>query len=212
MAKEKSYTPREELWNVATHVAGTVAAIGGGWLIFNCQQVKTNHLALAAGIFYWMTLIFMFGASALYHAVKGTEFKKTARKLDHCAIYFLITGSYAPVLYAVSPDRTGAVIFGILLLLSVAGSAGKFFAGQKFHKLELALYIVMGWCAVFIAGKVFRELPETSLWLLFGGGIAYTAGVAAYVSRREFSHAVWHLFVLAGAALQFFAITGALDL
>ena len=70
----------------------------------------------------------------------------------------------------------------------------------------------MGWCCVAIAGKLIRQLPGKLLWLLLAGGIAYTAGIAAYIKRREFSHAIWHLFVLAGAALQFFAIAGALNL
>ena len=212
MAAEKVYSSREEVLNAATHALGVIAALAGSLMIFNCRQVQNNSLALAAGIFYLCTLVFMFGCSALYHLTKDDARKQTMRKLDHCAIYFLIAGSYAPVLYTASRDLTGAVIFGILLLLAICGSVGKFIAGHKFHKLEVALYILMGWCCVFIARKVIRELPPASLYLLLGGGVAYTAGVAAYVSRKEFSHAVWHIFVSAGAALQFFAITRALDL
>ncbi len=212
MAERKVYTSREEVLNVVTHALGVVAALAGSLLIFNCRQVQNNSLALAAGIFYLCTLVFMFGCSSLYHLVKDDARKQIMRKLDHCAIYFLIAGSYAPVLYTASRDLTGGVIFGILLLLAVCGSAGKFIAGHKFHKLEVALYIAMGWCGIFIARKVISELPPVSLWLLLAGGIAYTAGVAAYVSKKEFSHAVWHIFVSAGAALQFFAITRALDL
>ena len=212
MGTEKVYTSREEVLNVASHALGALAALAGSWIIFHCRRVQSDPLALAAGIFYLGTLVFMFGCSSLYHLVKDQKRKQVMRKLDHCAIYFLIAGSYAPVLYTASKDVTGAVIFGILLLLSATGSIGKFIAGHKFHKLEVALYIVMGWCAVFIAKKVIRELPPVSLWLLLSGGIAYTAGVAAYVSRKEFSHAVWHIFVSCGAALQFFAISRALDL
>lgn len=212
MSEHKEYTPREERLNAFSHWAGVVLFLAGIIPVLKTSAVRRDPLALAGGIFYCFTLLMMFGCSAVYHTVRSAELKKLTRKLDHCAIYFLITGSYAPVLYVSSRDLTGGIIFGVLLGLSILGTVGKFLAGHRFHKIEVGLYIIMGWCAVFIAGKVIRQLPPSSLWLLLGGGIAYTSGVAAYLSRREFSHAVWHIFVLAGAILQFFAITAALNL
>jgi hemolysin III len=104
------------------------------------------------------------------------------------------------------------VIFGLLAVLSVTGTAGRFFNIAGFRRIEIALYIIMGWCCVAIAGKLISNLPPLSLWLLLAGGISYTAGVAVYLTRREFFHAIWHLFVLCGAGLQFFAVTAAMDL
>ena len=208
----KKYTPREEFFNTATHLAGALASAAGIFYLLQCRMVKNEAWGMAAGVFYGASLIFMFGGSALYHACTRPELRKKLRQLDHSAIYFLITGSYAPLLYSVSRDLTGLIIFILLVLVSIAGTAGRFFNWQSFHKIEIVLYIIMGWCCVAIAGKLIRHLPSSLLWLLLSGGIAYTAGVAAYVKRREFSHAIWHLFVLAGAALQFFAIAGALNL
>lgn len=209
---EKSYTPREEFLNTASHLTGVIFSVAGIFYLLQCRMVKGEALGMAAGLFYGASLIFMFGCSALYHSCTRPELRKKLRQLDHSAIYFLITGSYAGLLYVVSRDLTGIVIFALLVLLSILGTAGRFFNWQSFRKIEIVLYVIMGWCCVAIAGKLIRHLPSSLLWLLLSGGIAYTAGIAAYVKRREFSHAVWHLFVLAGAGLQFFAIAGALNL
>ena len=209
---EKIYTPREEFINAATHFAGSLASLAGIFYILQRTMVKSSAPGLAAGLFYGISLVFMFGCSGLYHSCKNAERRKFLRQLDHCAIFFLITGSYAPLLYSVSRDLTGLIIFILLVVLSVAGTVGRFLHWRSLRKIEIILYIVMGWCCVAIAGKLINQLPARLLWLLLAGGIAYTAGVGAYVKRREFSHAVWHLFVLAGAVLQFLAITGALDL
>ncbi|MBO5821600.1 MAG: hemolysin III family protein [Lentisphaeria bacterium] len=209
---EKKYTPREEFINAATHFAGCLASLGGIFYILQCKMVKAGALGLAAGLFYGISLVFMFGCSGLYHSCKDVERRKFLRQLDHCAIFFLITGSYAPLLYSVSRDLTGLIIFILLAVLSIAGTVGRFLNWRSLRKIEIVLYVIMGWCCVAIAGKLINQLPSRLLWLLLGGGIAYTGGIAAYIKRREFSHAFWHLFVLAGAALQFLAITGALDL
>lgn len=209
---EKSYTPREELLNTWTHLGGLLASVAGIFYLLQCRMVKGSASGMAAGMFYGASLIFMFGCSALYHSCSRPELRKKLRQLDHSAIYFLITGSYAGLLYVVSRDLTGVVIFSLLVLLSILGTAGRFFNWHSFRKIEIVLYVIMGWCCVAIAGKLISQLPGKLLWLLLAGGIAYTAGIAAYIKRREFSHAIWHLFVLAGAALQFFAIAGALNL
>ena len=209
---EKKYTAREERLNAATHFAGLVLLIAGMFYLFSRPLATSNNLGLASAIFYGASLLFMFAVSGIYHSTKELRWRKTAQIFDHCAIYFLITGSYAPLLYRVSPDRTGAVIFGTLAALSASGCAGRLLNIRNFKKVEIILYIVMGWCCVAISGKLIRQLPPLSLWLLLAGGIAYTAGVVLYLKKREFYHAVWHLFVLAGAGLQFFAITRALDL
>ena len=209
---EKKYTPREEFINAVTHAIGSLLSVAGIFYILQCNMVKNQAWGMAAGVFYVASLIFMFSCSALYHSCTDSERRKFLRQLDHCAIFFLITGSYAPLLYSVSRDLTGVVIFILLVLLSIAGTLGRFLHWQSLRKIEIVLYVIMGWCCVAIGGKLIRQLPATLLWLLLGGGIAYTAGIAAYIKRREFSHAIWHLFVLAGAALQFFAIAGALNL
>lgn len=209
---EKQYTVREERINAVTHLAGFALLFAGMFYLFSRSLAVSGISGFMASLLYGMSLLFMFGISGLYHSLRSPRGRKIARKLDHCAIYFLITGSYAPLLCRVSPDRTGVIIFSLLSVLSLIGCAGNFFDIRSFKKFEIILYIIMGWCCVSIAGKLIRTLPATLLWLLASGGVSYTAGVIFYVKRREFSHAIWHLFVLAGAALQFFAITGAMNL
>ena len=209
---EKTYTRREEILNAVTHYAGAAAVIAGIFYLFSKPRATDSPAAWAASLFYAASLLFMFAVSGFYHSVREVRLRKIARQLDHSAIYFLITGTYAPLLYLVLPDRVGALIFGVLAALSVAGTAGRFFNLAGFRKIEIALYIIMGWCCVAIAGKFIANLPPLSLWLLLAGGIFYTAGVAVYLKRQEFFHAIWHLFVLCGAGLQFFAVTAGMDL
>lgn len=209
---EKTYTRREEILNAATHYAGAAAVIAGIFYLFSKVRATDSPAAWAASLFYAASLLFMFAVSGFYHSVREAGLRKIARQLDHTAIYFLITGTYAPLLYLVAPNRVGVVIFCVLAALSVAGTAARFFNISGLRKIEIALYILMGWCCVAIAGKLISNLPPLSLWLLLAGGISYTAGVAVYLKRREFFHAIWHLFVLCGAAMQFFAVTAAMDL
>ena len=209
---EKQYTVREERLNAMTHFAGFALLLPGMFHLFSHVLPGVGIYRHIAYTFYGASLLFMFGISGLYHSLRNPRGRKIARKLDHCAIYFLISGSYAPLLCRVSPDRTGVIIFSLLAGLSLIGCAGHFFDIRSFKKFEIILYIAMGWCCIAIAGKLFRMLPGSSLWMLAAGGICYTVGVIFYVNRREFSHAIWHLFVSAGAALQFFAITGMFSL
>ena len=209
---EKTYTAREERLNAMTHFAGFALLIPGMIHLFSHPLPGTGVYRHIAYIFYGASLLFMFGVSGLYHSLRSSRGRKIARKLDHCAIYFLITGSYAPLLCRVSPDLTGVIIFSLLAGLSLVGCTGHFCNIRSFKKFEIILYIAMGWCCIAIAGNLFRMLPAASLWMLAAGGVCYTAGVVFYVNRREFSHAIWHLFVSAGAALQFFAITGMMNL
>ncbi len=197
------YSGREELLNALSHWLGVAAIIAAGVFM----------LPRAAGItgiawgFYFFSLIFMFGASALYHSVRDEKLKFIFRKFDHCAIYLLISGTYAPLMAELFPDRRGAVVMGILGILTFTGIIIKFCADSKlFHRIEVGIYLFMGWLCVFLAKPLITAMPRQGLLLLLYGGIAYTGGVIFYAIKKEFFHAVWHLFVLAGAILQFFAV------
>ena len=206
------YTRGEEIFNMVTHIVGG----GFGVIALATCVVKAflvgNAYDIVSAFIYGFAMIILYTMSSVYHGLIPPLAKKVMQILDHCAIYFLITGSYAPLLCRVSPDLTGVIIFSLLTGLSLVGCTGHFCNIRSFKKFEIILYIAMGWCCIAIAGKLFRMLPAASLWMLAAGGVCYTVGVVFYVNRREFSHAIWHLFVSAGAALQFFAITGMMNL
>lgn len=199
------YSSREEKLSAWIHLTGAGLFLGSGWKLFCCNDQLGKALFFSL-IFYWFSLIFMFGASALYHLVKSERAKQYCRKFDHCAIYILITGTYAPLMTGILADWRGYAVLGTLLLLTVAGIVIKFCFAGRFHRLEVGLYLLMGWLCLLVIKPLITGFPASGFKLLLSGGTVYTAGVIFYAIRKEFFHAFWHIFVLAGAWLQFMAV------
>lgn len=202
----KSYTPREEILNSATHLAGILFGLAGAIPLCHLIQRGNSPLFTAGIIFYWFSFLAMFGASSFYHLCRSQWHKVLARKFDHCAIYLLITGTYAPLITGAVKTAGGYAVLITLCVLTFLGIFGKVFFANKFHLLEVIIYVAMGWACVFIAKDLLAAMSRSGLLLLLYGGIAYTGGVIFYVIRKEFCHALWHVFVLAGAVFQFFSI------
>jgi hemolysin III len=204
--KIKTYTPREERLNALSHIAGVLFAFAVIYPLYKLCVKVDSRIFTAGVIFYWFAFLAMFGASSFYHLCKDQWRKILARKFDHSAIYLLITGTYAPLITGAVRTPGGYAVMVTLCVLTFLGIAGKIFFANKFHFLEVIIYVAMGWACVFIAGDLLASMSKDGLWLLLYGGIAYTGGVVFYVVRKEFFHALWHVFVLLGAVLQFFSI------
>ena len=202
----RKYTAREEYLGAWLHIAGCAGFLFCGYLLFAGVDFVRDRVFGAALVFYFLTLLFMFGASSLYHLQKEPARKRLAQKFDHCAIYFLITGTYAPLMMGIVPDWRGYSVLAGLAVLTVAGVVIKFTGTGKYHKLEVVLYLLMGWMCVTVMKPMLEIFNPSGLHLLFYGGVTYTAGVIFYAVKREFFHAAWHIFVLGGAALQFAAV------
>jgi hemolysin III len=204
--KLKHYTPREERLSAYSHLAGVLLTLIAAIPLYRLAENYGCPFFSAGTAFYWLSLLAMFSASAVYHLYTNQWHKVIARKFDHCAIYLLITGTYAPLITGTVRNQAGYIVLTALIGLTIAGIAGKYLFANKFHYLEVVIYILMGWACVFIAGDLIDTMPHRGLLLLTTGGITYTSGVIFYAIHREFFHAIWHFFVLAGAILQFFAI------
>ncbi len=204
--KIKHYTIREDRLNALTHLAGVLFGAVGIFPLAKLTAVN-NEVPFTLGVvFYIFSFLAMFGASSFYHLCKDPWWKVLARKFDHSAIYLLITGTYAPLITGAVKTFSGYIILAVLCLLTFAGIFGKILFANKFHYLEVAIYLVMGWACVFIAPDLISSMSEDGLLLLLYGGIAYTGGVVFYIIKKEFFHALWHIFVLTGAIFQYFAI------
>ena len=204
--KIKHYTPREDRLNALTHLAGVLFGVIGAIPLWQLAVNKDENFFTAGVIFYWIAFLAMFGASSFYHLCKDPWWKVLARKFDHSAIYLLITGTYAPLITGALKTSAGYTVLITLCALTFIGIFGKIIFANKFHYLEVVIYLAMGWACVFIAPDLISTMTRNGLLLLLYGGIAYTGGVVFYVIHKEFFHALWHLFVLAGAIFQFFAI------
>jgi hemolysin III len=149
----------------------------------------------------------LYGASTLYHSVRG-RWKSGLRKFDHCAIYVLIAGSYTPFALVTLRGPWGWTLFGLAWGLAALGIAQEFFFGKGARRLSILIYVVMGWMGATALGPLAEGLSTPGLAWLLAGGALYTGGIVFYAfdERVRHFHGVWHLFVLGGSTAHFIAI------
>lgn len=198
----------EEIANAVSHGVGLAAAVVAlPILVWGAVQDGGATRIVSAAIF-GATMVLLYLTSTLYHALPRGRVKTLLQRLDHCAIFLLIAGTYTPFTLGVVRGGIGWTLFGLVWGLAVAGIVFKAVGGAHRHpRLFVALYLTMGWLIVAAARPLWLHLPHWGLFWLVAGGLAYTAGVAFYAARRlPYGHLVWHLFVLAGTTCHFVAV------
>lgn len=198
---------REEVANSVTHGLGLVASLVGGivLVVLAAERGEAWHVVSAA--VYGSTLVALYAASTLYHALKGTRARNVLRLLDHCAIYLLIAGTYTPITLVSLRGNWGWALFGAVWALAAAGILFKAFATGRFGYLSTVAYVLMGWICILALKPILMLLSPGAIALLLAGGVAYTLGTIFYAWERiPYSHAVWHLFVIVGSVCHYLAI------
>jgi len=197
----------EEVWHAVTHGVGFLLSIAALVLLVTFATLDGSLLHILSAVLYGISLIIMYGSSTLYHAITHYKVKQLFQKFDHAAIYFLIAGTYTPILLITVGGTMGWTLFGIEWGIALVGIALKFIYPGRFEVLSLLAYVGMGWLIVF-AFETFRtNIDPVGFWLIVAGGIAYTSGIIFYIKDRiTHFHTIWHIFVMAGSILQFFAI------
>ena len=203
-----SYSVKEEIANTITHALGMVLGMVGLVLLLNKAVAhNADALTITSMRIYGSSMIVLFLASTLYHAVPYKRAKRALKTFDHCAIYLLIAGSYTPFLLVNMRDSVGWPMFAAVWGIAIAGIILKIAFGHRFHNLRLATYLVMGWLVVLAGTDLIESLATGGLTLLIIGGLTYTLGVIFYVGEKiPFNHAIWHLFVLGGSIFHYFAV------
>ena len=193
---------RFEHGNTWTHLAGVVFALSCIWLIWPATE---QGWQMTFGVIFFIAGMFlMFLSSTLYHALPPGIVKQALRKCDHISIYVMIACSYTPILVGVVGGWQGWLVFGLQWLLVILGTIYKLVAIGKWPRLSLGLYLGMGWSGLAIAQSVYERLSTLALLFLLAEGIFYTAGTWFYAhDNRSHYHALWHIFVLLGAAAHF---------
>jgi len=198
---------REEVANSVTHGLGLVASIAGAVVLVALGAERGGAWQVASAAIYGTSLVTLYAASTLYHAFKGTGARDALRILDHCAIFLLIAGTYTPVALVGLGGAWGWSLFGIAWSIAAVGIVFKVFATGRFGALSTVAYIAMGWLCIVAVRPMFVLLSPGALALLGLGGLFYTAGTVFYHWERvPYSHAVWHLFVIAGSLCHYLAI------
>jgi hemolysin III len=199
----------EEIANSVTHGVGLLLSVAGlAFLVVTAVATGDSWRVTAASV-YGATLVLLYATSTLYHALPGRRVKTVFQRLDHAAIYLLIAGTYTPFVLGPLRGGWGWSLFGVVWALAVLGIVLKSVFGIRLAVLSTAVYIVMGWLVVIAIGPLVARVPAAGLRWLVAGGVFYTLGVVffAWDSRVRYSHAVWHLFVLAGSVAHFFAVS-----
>lgn len=203
----KPYSLAEEIANSLSHGAGVLLGIIALLMLVLKSVQMDDTLRVVAVTVYGSSIIVLFLASTLYHAIPVPRAKRVLKLVDHCAIYLLIAGTYTPFLLLTLGNTFGAVLMVVIWGLAVGGIVFKVFFLHRFHNLSLALYLGMGWLAVLASYELLANLPGLGIALLLGGGILYSLGTIFYkVDRIPFNHAIWHLFVLAACVCHFLAV------
>ena len=195
-----------ERLNAWTHLVGTMLSISGASVLITLAALMGDPWKIVSVSIFGATLILLYSASTLYHSLRGRA-KTILRKLDHLSIYLLIAGTYTPFTLVGLRGSVGWWLFGAIWALALAGVVFKLFYTGRFKKLSTAIYIAMGWLVVVAIKPMWQSFDGWTLGWLFAGGLAYTLGT--YFYHREsvrYSHAIWHLFVLAGSVCHYIAV------
>ncbi|MFK5986810.1 MAG: hemolysin III family protein [Pseudomonadota bacterium] len=203
----QEYSIIEEIWHAITHGVGLLLSIAGLTVLVAFASLHGSALTITSSAIFGATLVMMYGASTLYHAITHIEIKQFFKLLDHASIYILIAGTYTPVTLIALGGNLGWGIFSIVWGIAILGIFLKFSYPDRFEKLSLVLYLILGWLIIVATKTLFENMEVGGLWLLLAGGFCYTFGIIFFVwEKLPFNHTIWHLFVLGGSTLHFFMV------
>jgi hemolysin III len=199
--------PYEEVFNSVTHGAGALLSTAClALLVIYASLYGTARHVVGCSVF-GSSLVLLYTASTLYHSARSPRWKHIFKTLDHACIYLLIAGTYTPFTLVTLQGGLGWTLFGIVWGIAVLGIIFKIFFVYRFRTAATAAYLLMGWLVVAAIKPLIASLPPAGLAWLVAGGLSYTLGAVFYLWKSlPYSHAVWHLFVLAGSACHFFAV------
>lgn len=207
ITRDRKQSLGEEIANSISHGIGFLAAAAITPILI-IKSLPDGAAAIVGASVFGATMMVLYLSSTLYHAFPHSKTKRVFQIFDHGAIFLLIAGTYTPFTLTVLPNAWGWTLFGIVWGLAVAGVILKAVGGAGTSKLSIALYLGMGWLAIFAAKPLWNSLPAWGIFWLLAGGVMYSAGVLffAYDHRIRYSHFIWHLFVLAGTACHVVAV------
>lgn len=196
-----------ERFNAYSHLFGALLALTGAIVLIVLGSRDGDAWKVVSFAIYGTTLVLLFSVSTVYHSTRGA-LKSLFRKLDHNAIYLLIAGTYTPFALVSLRGPWGWSLFGVIWGLALVGIAQEFWLGKRTRALSLVLYVLMGWVALVALFPLIEALSPAGFAWLAAGGVVYTAGILFYLYDHKFTHwhGIWHLFVLGGSAIHYFAI------
>lgn len=197
----------EEHANTAVHGVGLLLSIGGLVVLLDSSARYGDVWHFVSTGIFGMTLILLYATSTLYHGISNPAVKPVLQQLDHAAIFLLIAGTYTPFTLVNLRDSWGWPLFALVWSIAIAGAVLELATRKRYKRLSISLYLGLGWLILVAIKPMLRSVATNGLLLLLAGGLCYSVGVIFYVRKNlTYHHAIWHLFVLAGSALHFFAV------
>lgn len=205
------YSRGEEIANSIIHGLGALLGVVGMTVLLVLAVLYGTRAHFVSYFIYGISLIFLYSASTLYHALPFVKAKSIFKILDHIGIYLLIAGTYTPFLVLNLSGGWGLGMLITIWSLALVGCIFKLFFTGRFTLVSTLMYVAMGWVVV-IAYKPMTQalLPETINYIILGG-VFYTGGTLVYLMKRvPYHHAVWHGLVLCGSIAHYVAVFGAM--
>lgn len=205
------YSKGEEIMNMVTHIVGGALGVVVLILCVIRAAVRGGWVDVMGAVIYGVSMITLYTMSSVYHGLRPGTAKKVMQVLDHCTIYFLIAGTYTPiVLTALRPvyPVLGWGLFAFEWAMAALGASLNAVDLKKYRVFSMCCYIGMGWAVILSVGKVIERLGIAGFVYLLLGGIAFTVGAVLYGvgAKKHWMHSVFHIFVVIGTLLQFVAI------
>ncbi len=206
-SKGRNYTLGEELFNSISHGVGALGAIACCAVIVVFAALTRDPWKIVSASVYGICMILLFLFSTLYHSLTNATAKKVFRAFDHLGIFLLIAGSYTPITLVTLRGPLGWTLFGVVWGAAVLGIVFNAISVERFKKFSMIAYIATGWAVVLAIVPLVQSIPLPGIILMVIGGLMYTIGIVFYKMKKiRYMHSIWHLFVLAGALFQYFAI------
>jgi hemolysin III len=204
--QERVYARDEVIADGIVHGAAIVAALCGGVFLLT-RGLHRDPKDIAALATYLLGLLAMLGFSAAYNMTPISPMKWFLRRFDHSAIYIMIAGTYTPLLLQLPDMQLALLLAAIIWVGAGVGVALKVFMPGRYDGLAVIAYLALGWVGIFAASSFMAVLPKITMLLIVLGGLLYSAGVPFYLwEKLKFQNAIWHVFVMAAAAVHFVAI------
>ena len=205
--EERPQTLGEDIANSVSHGIGLLAALIAFPILVGSAFKRGDLAGIAGAVVFATTMVLLYVASTLFHALPPNRAKRVFQILDHSAIYLLIAGTYTPFTLGVLRGVWGWTLFGLVWGLAVVGTVFKAFGGVRYTTFSTWVYLAMGWLVLIAIEPVWTLVPKWGLFWLVAGGIAYTAGTVFFMAERiPYFHFVWHLFVILGTVCHFIAV------
>jgi hemolysin III len=206
IAKFNNQSMGEEIANSVSHGIGTLLAIAGTVVAIVYSCLRGDAMSIVSASLYGAGLIILYLSSTLYHSLTNIRAKKVFQIFDHCSIFVLILCSYIPISLALMRGALGWTLFGVNAGCATVGIVLNAINVKRYQKISMVLYLLMGWSVIFVAYPVLSKFPPIGIILLVFGGLSYTGGIFFFRAKHpRYMHSVWHVFVLAGSILHYFA-------